>query len=345
MVGMVTPPCLSLACPATDADCLESLEFSYYFSCLYINEVAHCTGTSDDVPEDNAQRSTPPPIVAIEPHAITEFMDTIDNIFRVFTSLDMSTIRALPAMYLIRIIYTFIILVKLYFAAAKLPTQDAVLQVDRLQVSERLNRVIQMTAGWGPLWPATKLTTVFTKMRSWFESGGDGNCQRLQQAGAWLTGWELKPLSQGRDAHAINMAEVISDDGLIVASSSRGPASWVPSLASTDVDTLAFSHEPPLSTEFSIAPPPFRSMSCATKSSFPQMGAPEFMHDEEVPLEGQRLGDLPDIDQMDDMGMDWSQYTNMGFDLYNLDAPFSPNPPPGFDPDAAVKENCADRNI
>ncbi|KAG2415695.1 hypothetical protein HFD88_006886 [Aspergillus terreus] len=287
----------------------ESLEFSYHFSCLYINEVAHCTATSEEAPnEDNTQHSAPPlPIVTVEPHAVTDFMEAIDGIFRVFTSLDMSTIRALPAMHLIRIIYTFIILVKLYFAAAKLPTQNAVLQVDRLQVSERLNRVIQMTAGWGPLWPATKLTTVFARMRSCFESGEEGNRQRLQRAGSWLTVWEFKHPSSSR-----GMVEASSDGGSIIASRSRDPASWAPSLASTDIDTLAFSLEPPLDTDFSTAPPP---------------------------AEGQRLGDLPDIDQVDDMGMDWSQFSNMDFDLHNLAAPFSPIPPPGFDPDAAMKEN------
>jgi hypothetical protein len=276
--------------------------------------VAHCTATSEEVPnEDNTQHSTPPlPIVTVEPHAITDFMEAIDGIFRVFTSLDMSTIRALPAMHLIRIIYTFIILVKLYFAAAKLPTQNAVLQVDRLQVSERLNRVIQMTAGWGPLWPATKLTTVFARMRSWFESGEEGNRQKLQQDGSWLTVWEFKPSSSSRGMHAMNMVEAASGGGSIVASSSRDPASWAPSMASTDIDTLAFSLEPPLDTGFSVAPPP---------------------------AESQRLDDLPDIDQMDDMGMDWSQFSNMDFDLHNLAAPFSPIPPRGFDPDASMKGN------
>ena len=158
--------------------CTESLEFSYHFSHLYINEVAHCTATSDaDIPGKNT-----PPIIMVKPHAITKFIETIDNIFRVFTALDMSTIRALPAMYLIRIIYTFLILVKLHFAAVKLPPQDAAdLQLDRLQVSQRLNRVIQMTAGWGPLWPATKLTAVFVRMREWLESE--------EQKGASLTRW------------------------------------------------------------------------------------------------------------------------------------------------------------
>lgn len=297
--------------------------------------MAHCTATSDDVdiPSDDTAQG-PPPIVLIEPHAATEFMEAIDNIFQIFTSLDMSTIRALPATYLIRIIYTFLILVKLHFAAAKLPTQDATaLQVDRLQVFERLNQLIQMTAGWGPLWPATKLTTVFVRMRSWLESGGESNCQR------GFTGWEFRFPSDRRGANVVNMAEEASDVGSIVPSGSR-------SLYSTDVDPLAFSLEPPLGTDL-MAPPPFESVFQATESCFPQKDAPGLMQ-EDVPLAaGHRLRDLPniDIDQME-TGMDWSEFPNMGFDLSNLDMSFSSIPPPlpDFGPDAATRDNFSDQN-
>ncbi|KAF7181895.1 hypothetical protein CNMCM7691_001283 [Aspergillus felis] len=287
----------------------EALEFSYYFSRLYINEVAYCTPTTDDVTVGS------PSIVSIETHAIPEFMETTDNIFRVFASLDMSTIRALPAMYLIRIIYTFMILVKLYFAATKLPIDDARLPVARLQVSHRLNRVIQMSAGWGPLWPATKLTTVFSRMRSWSDSG-DGNPQRLQQAGSSLTLWEFRTPSLNGDAHGMEMVE--SDFG---------------------VDTPPFSLEQPLGTDFSIVPP-FRPMSPTTESCFPRKEATGFMQDD-APLDA---CDTPNIEQMDEsayMGLDWSQVPDMGFDLCNLDAPFSPIPVPnpGFDPNALMKEN------
>ncbi|GFF63561.1 hypothetical protein IFM47457_00409 [Aspergillus lentulus] len=285
----------------------EALEFSYYFSHLYINEVAYCTPTNDDVTDDS------PSIVAIETHAIPEFMETTDNIFRVFTSLDMSTMRALPAMYLIRIIYTFMILVKLYFAAAKLPTHGARLQVTGLQVSQRLDRVIQMSAGWGPLWPATKLTTVFNRMRSWFESE-DGNPQRLQQTPPWLTLWKFKSPSQNRDALSMDMVE-----------------------ADSVVHTLPFSLGSPLGTDLSTAAP-FRSMSHATEYCTPRKQATGFMQDGD-PIEP---GNIPDIEPMDGsyMGLDWSQVPDMGLDLCNLDVPFSPIPIPNpdFDPDAVMKE-------
>lgn len=255
--------------------------------------MAYCTPTSDDgACEDNSRT------VAIELHAIPEFMETTDNIFRVFTSLDMSTIRALPAMYLIRIIYTFIVLVKLYFAATKLPTQDARLQVARLQVSQRLDRVIQMSAGWGPLWPATKLTAVFSRMRSWFESVEDCNRQGMLQAESWLTLWEFKTLSVNEDTHGIDMLA-----------------------AASDVDILPFS----LGPDFSTAYPCFRSMGLDTEASFPK-DTLDIMQDDEVPLDaGQSVGDIPDMEQTDDTPFDWSQIPDMGFDLCNLDVHFNSN--------------------
>ena len=276
----------------------------------------------------------------VKPHAITQFIEAIDNIFRVFTALDMSTIRTLPALYLIRIIYTVLILVKLHFAAVKLPPQDAAdLQLDRLQVSQRLNRVIQMTAGWGPLWPATKLTAVFVRMREWLESE--------EQKGASLTRWEIVPQSLSRDVHGFNTVEVASDDRSPVGCSPRGLASWVPSsLASTgvDTDTLGFSLEPTLGTGF-------QSMSQATESCFPGEKGRDVMRmqDEGVgvsagvlPAVNQRLGDIPDIDQME-MGMDWSQLSNTGFDMSDFEAPFF-GISPGLDPDAAMREDTSNTN-
>jgi hypothetical protein len=52
---------------------------------------------------------------------------------------------------------------------------------------------------------------------------------------------------------------------------------------------------------------------------------------------------------MDDpafMGLDWSQVSDMGFDLCNLETPFSPIPIPNhsFDPDAVMKGNFTNRD-
>lgn len=243
-------------------------------------------------------------------------------------------------MYLIRIIYTFLILVKLHFAAAKLPPQDAAdLRLNSLQVSQRLNRVIQMTAGWGALWPATKLTAVFVRMREWLESG--------EQKGASLTRWEIVPQTLSRDVHGLDTVEAASNDRPTVGCSPRGLASWVPSsLASTGVDTdpLGFSLEPALGTDF-------QSMSRATESCFPGEKGRDIMRmqDEGVgvgaavlPAVNQRLGDIPDIDQME-MGMDWSNLSNTGFDLSDFEAPFF-GISPGFDPDAAMREDTSNTN-
>jgi hypothetical protein len=70
------------------------------------------------------------------------------------------------------------------------------------------------------------------------------------------------------------------------------------------------------------------------------------MQDDKGPLDAV---DIPNIEQMDGpafMGLDWSQVSDMGFDLCNLETPFSPIPIPnhGFDPDAVMKGNFTNRD-
>ncbi|EEQ88718.2 uncharacterized protein BDCG_03838 [Blastomyces dermatitidis ER-3] len=83
-------------------------------------------------------------------------------------SLDMSAIRAMPTVYFIRTIYMAIMLIKLHFAAIEQKqTDDTKQHADcNLQVSEWLEALIQMFAGWGELWPAARLTMVFKKLKT-----------------------------------------------------------------------------------------------------------------------------------------------------------------------------------
>jgi hypothetical protein len=50
--------------------------------------------------------------------------------------------------------------------------------------------------------------------------------------------------------------------------------------ADSGVDTLSFSLQQPLPTDFSTVPPPFRPMSRTAESSFPRKEAPGFMQDD-----------------------------------------------------------------
>ncbi|KAL2844753.1 hypothetical protein BJY01DRAFT_248033 [Aspergillus pseudoustus] len=291
-----------------------SLEFSYHFSRLYISEVAHCTEISEGTSCESS-----PPMIAVEPQALTEFMDIIDNILRVFSSLDMAAIRALPAFYLIRIIYTFLILAKLHFAATKLPVKNALISVNRLQVSQRLDHVLQRFAGWGPLWPATKLTAVFLKMRASFQREEEnGNQQRLQRADSCHTRWLFK--------HTSSHSQDASDTGSMVATDSQ---TCVPSLASTDVNTLPSWVEPLLATDVLTGLCSSNLNSGNTEDYFVLRDASGSSFDCGIPPTeshaGSGLGDILDIalDNTSDMHLDWSQFSNMNFDL---PAPFSPGP-------------------
>ncbi|KAB8234435.1 Zn(II)2Cys6 transcription factor domain-containing protein [Aspergillus alliaceus] len=168
-----------------------TLELSYHFSLLYTNEVAFCAAPGNATSDAELASPSQPPTVTIPADIFSECVNTVDHLFLMFTSLDMFAIRVLPAMHLIRMIYTVLILVKLHFAAIASSDEDAQLQVDRLQVSKRLTTIIQIFTGWGPLWPATKLTTVFRRICSWFEDD-----QTMKREGSSLNVWRLGPTSQ-----------------------------------------------------------------------------------------------------------------------------------------------------
>jgi hypothetical protein len=140
-------------------------------------------------------------------------------------------------------IYTVLILVKLHFAANSSSNENAQSQVDRLQVSERLNCIIQMFAGWGPLWPATRLTNVFRRIHSWFEDD-----KTMQQEGSWLNVWRLDS-SQTADFDQLSATQMISHD----ESGSQGPVSWIASLESTDMESVPLSFDSPLN--LGLTPP------------------------------------------------------------------------------------------
>ncbi|KAI9926546.1 hypothetical protein MW887_004314 [Aspergillus wentii] len=227
------------------------LEFSYYFSWLYISEVAMCTPYSNISPDIDPV-SEEQALHGIRNHGpvFSEFLETVDNIFRVFTSLDMSAIRAFPAMHLLRMIYTVIILVKLHFAAVKMGNEEAQQQLDRASVARRLDCIIQMFAGWGTLWPATKLTTAFFKIRAWFEKCEDGQAP-AQHDGPVFSQWRVNALPVPEmDYSDSSFHPVSSDDGSGFFSGSHIPASWSGSLASEHMESIPFSFGSPLGIDF-----------------------------------------------------------------------------------------------
>ncbi|GMG27072.1 unnamed protein product [Aspergillus oryzae] len=225
----------------------RALQLSYYFSSLYLNEVAFCTASENpsshaEAPSGNQTSAT----ITIPADIFSECVETIDHIFRVFTSLDMSAIRLLPAVHLIRMIYTALILVKLHFAAITSSNADAQPQIDRLQVSKPLACIIQMFAGWGPLWPATKLMAVFRRIRSWFEDD-----DMMKRDGSWLNVWRLGPPSLSPQDTQSSTDLLGPDDGSFPSPGSQDP-SWVVSVDPTILDTIPLPLNPPLDIDATL---------------------------------------------------------------------------------------------
>ncbi|KKZ64714.1 hypothetical protein EMCG_09386 [[Emmonsia] crescens] len=174
---------------AVPQDCWNDiLNFSMHFANLYINEVA-MSSTSRRVHSSNDQQ--PSQKVAINASAFSTCVDSVNNLLCIIQSLDMSVIRAMPTAYFIRSIYTVIVLVKLHFAAMEQQqqqTDDRKLRaVSDLRVSERLEALIQMFAGWGELWPAARLTMIFKRLKTWFEEHGSSRMTLHELS--WLSPW------------------------------------------------------------------------------------------------------------------------------------------------------------
>ncbi|KAE8419711.1 hypothetical protein BDV36DRAFT_130925 [Aspergillus pseudocaelatus] len=309
-----------------------ALQLSYTFSSLYINEVAFCAAsenaTSDAKTSSENQTS---PTITIPADTFSECVETIDHIFQVFTSLDMSAIRVLPAMHLIRMIYTALILVKLHFAAITSSNEDAQLQIDRLQVSNRLHCIIQMFAGWGPLWPATKLTTVFRRIQSWFEDD-----DMMKRDGSWLNVWRLGPVCQHPENAQSSIDLVGSTGGSMLSSDSQDP-SWMVSVESTLMDTVPLSFNSPL--EFSSSgftptssdqPIDYSLLPRQTSASVPGVSVGD-----DLGMKSNMI-DTRDIDAPLDMDLELNQLTNMHFDSNNLQLPLS------HDSDAAFYDSRAE---
>ncbi|KAK6814539.1 hypothetical protein RU639_009444 [Aspergillus parasiticus] len=271
-----------------------ALQLSYYFSSLYLNEVAFCTASENTTSNAEApSKDQTSAAITIPADIFSECVETMDHIFRVFTSLDMSAIRVLPAVHLIRMIYTALILVKLHFAAITSTNEDAKPQIDRLQVSKRLGCIIQMFAGWGPLWPATKLTAVFCRIRSWFEDD-----DMMKRDGSWLNVWRLGPPSLSLEDTQSSTGLLGPSDGSFLSPGPQDP-SWMVSVDPNILDTIPLSFNPPLELSSSGFTP--TSGECMISNMI----------------------DTRDIDATLNMDLELEQLPTMSFDSNNPQLPLS----------------------
>lgn len=111
--------------------------------------------------------------------AISACLTAIDNIFEVFLSMDVSSIRCLPVFNFIRVAYAFVMLIKMYFAASA-PNSELgkVINKDQMKVVQHLDNLVdkfRATAAEDKSRPAAKLLIVLAMLRSWLHKQNQAN--------------------------------------------------------------------------------------------------------------------------------------------------------------------------
>lgn len=117
----------------------------------------------------------------------SEFSEPVDSSFRVFTSLDMSAIRSFPTSFCC--------------SASGRPGDPAAIGTNEHLCTPRQHYLNVRRVG--TLSPATKLTSAFSQIRTWFEKCKDGcghaTLQQQHQEGSEFTLWPVNPSTVNPD--------------------------------------------------------------------------------------------------------------------------------------------------
>lgn len=102
--------------------------------------------------------------------SISECLKSAHSVISIFTSLDFCDIRALPTIFLVRVIHAITILVKSSVSkdldcgsGSKAPKGDYA-RIDQL------DDLIEVMASWGSDWPGCKLIKILIKLRKWMQN-------------------------------------------------------------------------------------------------------------------------------------------------------------------------------
>ena len=115
------------------------------------------------------------PLPEAQVTALAECMESIDEIFEIFLSLDVDTIRVLPVMHFVRIAYAIAILMKVYFAATSSGNPfSSVVDKDNMKVEvylEQLLHKFKEIVGDEKSRPGSKFLMVLIMLRNCFYRG------------------------------------------------------------------------------------------------------------------------------------------------------------------------------
>lgn len=156
---------------------------------LFMHEIALNVNTvPTSQPNTEQQLETPLPEAQIT--ALASCMESIDEIFQTFLSLDVDIIRVLPVMHFVRVAYAIAILIKVYFAATSPGNPFAsIVDKDNMKVDQYLDDLLQKfkeIVGDDKSRPGSKFLMVLIMLRNCFYRGqkpknGNGSVPSAQQ--------------------------------------------------------------------------------------------------------------------------------------------------------------------
>ncbi|KAL3424857.1 hypothetical protein PVAG01_04138 [Phlyctema vagabunda] len=162
-----------------------TLKMTEHVICLYMHEVAmHVDHNVDEFKppftENSLRGSETEPVVLTPAHisALSICLTSIDGIFETFLKLEVDVIRCLPIANFIRIAYTVVVLIKMYFQAS-MPNSELgkVIDKDNMKVEQYLDGLIETfraTAANEKSRPAAKFLMVLLMMKTWFNRHREG---------------------------------------------------------------------------------------------------------------------------------------------------------------------------
>ena len=160
------------------------LAFNEHVSSLYMHEVAlHINHNVDDFrapfTEESLRAASGQSIILSSVHskALSECLASVHGIFQVFFNFDISTIRALPIFYFVRLAYGVVVLIKLYFAVTAPGSElGKIMSKEDLQVEHQLDtllRIFHTIDEEEAFRPARMFLIILGKMRHWFRANKD----------------------------------------------------------------------------------------------------------------------------------------------------------------------------
>lgn len=123
----------------------------------------------------NAEQQVQAPLPEAQVTALAKCMESIDEIFEIFLSLDVDTIRVLPVMHFVRVAYAIAILMKVYFAATSPGNPfGSVVDKDNMKVEVYLEQLLHKfkdIVGDEKSRPGSKFLMVLIMLRNCFYRG------------------------------------------------------------------------------------------------------------------------------------------------------------------------------